>query len=653
MNGPTALAATLALALAMVAPHPSVATGESAPSDSCKIASGGIGSGGNNVTCNFGLSPEQLKQLTEAAVRGATDPLVHQITDVSKTLGVTEDAAKTLLKIVGEDSNIPDDKLATALSKVATDYQRLQQQLAALKPDNPTAKSLVEQAKLEIDSGHFDRAHELLRQATQVQIAAAQQARQLREQAQAAEDAQMLGAARSTAAEGDVAMTERRYEEAARLFDQATDYVPSGHASERGKYLLREGNALYQQGDERGDNVALEGSAAVCKRAMEQYPRANEPLDWAAMQVNLGDALELLGEREAGTGHLDQAVAAYRAALEELTRARVPLAWAVTQMDLGNALEALGEREAGTEHLDQAVTAYRAALEVQARERVPLAWAATQDNLASALEALGEREGGTARLTEAVAAYRAALEERTRERVPLDWAATQDNLGMALEALGERENGTEHLNQAVTAFRAALEERTRERVPLEWGATQDNLASALEALGERENGTEHLNQAVAAYRAALEERTRDRVPLDWAATQDNLGMALEALGERETGTARLVQAVAAYDAALEERTRDRVPLDWATTLGNQGEALMYIADRTHDAAMAERAVGQIKTAYEAERAGGDRVLAADFEERLPEAQAILDRLRGARAAGTSPSSQAHAKQPGAASGKLH
>jgi hypothetical protein len=37
---------------------------------------------------------------------------------------------------------------------------------------------------------------------------------------------QMLGAASSTAAEGDMAMTERRYTEAAELFGQAANYVP-------------------------------------------------------------------------------------------------------------------------------------------------------------------------------------------------------------------------------------------------------------------------------------------------------------------------------------------------------------------------------------------------------------------------------------------
>src|SRR5260370_11861263 len=266
----------------------------------CSIATSGRASN-NTVTCNFGLTPEQLKQATEAAVKGATGPLIDRIVDISKTLGVTEDAAKTVLKIVGEDPNIPDDKLAEALSKVAGDYKRLQAQAAALNPENPTARALVEQAKPEIDAGRFDRARELLHQATQAQIAAGQEARKLKEQAQAAEDAQMLGAARSTAAEGDVALTERRYREAADLFAQAADYVPCGHATERGWYLLRQADALYRQGDQRGDNAALRSSIEVYGHTLAEYPRSQAPLDWATTQSNLGNALSMLGERGGGT----------------------------------------------------------------------------------------------------------------------------------------------------------------------------------------------------------------------------------------------------------------------------------------------------------------------------------------------------------------
>jgi tetratricopeptide (TPR) repeat protein len=346
------------------------------------------------------------------------------------------------------------------------------------------------------------------------------------------------------------------------------------------------------------------------------------------VQFSLAVALKLEGEQSGKTEPLNESVELYRKVLMASPRERVPLDWALTQNNLGDALETLGEWESGTARLEEAVSAYRAAVQERTRERVPLDWAQTQTNLGNALEELGERESGTEKLKEAVTAYRAALEERTRERVPLDWAETQTDLAIALKVLGERENGTEKLEQAVAAYRAALEEQTRERVPLDWALTQNNLGNALRRLGERESGTARLEEAVQAYRAALEERTRERVPLRWAATQANLGNAFLALGERENGTARLEKAVDAYKEALEEDTRERVPLAWGEDLGNQGVALMIIAQRTNDASVAERAVEQIKTAYETEHAGGQVPWAAFYEQQLPKAQAVRDRLKG-------------------------
>jgi tetratricopeptide (TPR) repeat protein len=194
------------------------------------------------VVADYG-KPEQLKQVTEAAVKGATGPQVDRITEISKTLGVTEDAAKTLLKIVGEDPSIPDDKLAEALTKVAGDYKRLQAQVAALNPDNPTAQALVDEAKPEIDAGHFERAHA------------------------------------------------------------------------RAEYLLDQADALYRQGDERGDNAALRGSIEAYQAALEECTRERVSLGRAMIQNNLGNALQALGERESRMARLEEAVAAYRAAL--------------------------------------------------------------------------------------------------------------------------------------------------------------------------------------------------------------------------------------------------------------------------------------------------------------------------------------------------
>ena len=139
-----------------------------------------------------------------------------------------------------------------------------------------------------------------------------------------------------------------------------------------GIWLFDKASEFYHRGDQKGENGALLVAISTYREALEETTRARVPLDWAATQNNLGNALLRLGERESGTARLEEAVAAYRAALEEWTRARVPLDWAMTQMNLGNALRTLGERESGTARLDEAVAAYRAALEeARTRTHVP------------------------------------------------------------------------------------------------------------------------------------------------------------------------------------------------------------------------------------------------------------------------------------------
>ena len=158
--------------------------------------------------------------------------LVEQIKEISGKFDITEHAALTLLRILGEDATIADDKLANALVKVAQDYKRLKAQVAALSPDNPATRSLVEQAKPEIDAVRRACSRAVApsdRSATCCGAGGAQ----AQGEAQAAEDAQMLGAASSTAAEGNVTLTERDYQQAAELFARAASYIPSGHPIDR------------------------------------------------------------------------------------------------------------------------------------------------------------------------------------------------------------------------------------------------------------------------------------------------------------------------------------------------------------------------------------------------------------------------------------
>jgi hypothetical protein len=248
-----------------------------------------------------------LREVTKAAVEGATEPLIGRIEDIGKRLGITEDAAKTLLRIVGEQQDIPDERLPEVLTKVANDYNRLQAQVTALNPDNPAARDLVERAKSEIAAGHFDAAHQYLTQAREAQIAAARQASKVADQAQAARDSQLLGAAASAATEGDLAMTELHSAQAADLFKQASQLVPAGHPREKVDYLAHQAVALDREGEERGNNTALKQSIETWHFVLQYRTRDRMPLEWAATQNDLGTAFRVLGERESGTAHLEEA----------------------------------------------------------------------------------------------------------------------------------------------------------------------------------------------------------------------------------------------------------------------------------------------------------------------------------------------------------
>jgi pantothenate kinase type III len=542
------------------------------------------------------LTPEQLRALLQNPGQS------EKIEQLSLSLGENRYAIRLAIRSLGEaESQIPDEMLAQKLVESVKAFEHQLSIMAILSSDDSEIQDKYKRARLALESDNPAAADASLAAAAELGKARARTSAELKAKAREVEERGLKEAAEATAQRGQLAMARLAYLDAAVYFAEAADLLAGSLASQSLEYRQQQASALYQYGDEQGDNVVLEQAIETYKSLLQRCTRDLTPLDWARTQTNLGNTLRKLGERESGTDRLLEAVAAHRAALEEYRRERVPLLWATTQTNLGNALRKLGERESGTDRLLEAVTAYRAALEERRRERVPLDWAMTQNNLGVALETLGERESGTDRLVEAVAAYRAALEERRRERVPLDWAMTQNNLGVALETLGERESGTDRLLEAVTAYRAALEERRRERVPLDWAATQNNLGTALQTLGERESGTDRLVEAVAAYRAALEEHRRERVPLDWAMTQSNLGVALKTLGERESGSERLVEAVAAYRAALEEYRHERVPLLWATTQNNLGNALVKLGERESGTDRLLEAVTAYRAALEERR----------------------------------------------------
>ena len=292
----------------------------------------------------YGLTPEQVQDLTKAAVAGAVGPLTDRIVDLSSTLGVTQGAAVTMLRIIGQQ-DVPLEKLPQKLAEVAEQYKSAMERLASLDPQDPMTRDLIGRAAAAIKAGHLDDADQLVSQAEQAEIAAAHQAQQLAQQALAAADQRLLRAAHDRGVRGDIAMTGLHYLAAAQDFQAAVDLVPAGHPDEKGQLLSDEADALYRQGDERGDNAALLNSIATYRLALQEDKRDRVPRQWAWTQNGLGNALWALGRRESGTARLEEAVAVYRAALEELTRERAPPDWAMIQ--LKSWLRAYDARGAG------------------------------------------------------------------------------------------------------------------------------------------------------------------------------------------------------------------------------------------------------------------------------------------------------------------
>jgi tetratricopeptide (TPR) repeat protein len=538
-----------------------------------KADTGSIAIGGSvtGSTVIIGIPQEKVDELVRDAKRPLEELTAQQrdnIVLLKEKLDLNERQLRAALSVLGEN-DIPPERLAAKLVEIAERFRDLQATALAQPGDSPTIISLKAEAQKAVEAGELAKADALLADVE------TEQRRAL--------DRLAVNAAETSARRGDIALTRLRYAEAAAHFANAAAVVAaeSAHEDNRIGYLTREARALYQQGDEFGDNAALLSAIERYKGLLKLRPRERVPLDWAS-----------------------------------------------TQNDLGVVLGTLGWRESETTKLEEAVTAFREALRERTRERAPLDWAMTQTNLGIALLTLSERESGTAKLEAAITAFREALKEQTRERAPTGRARTRDSLGSALVTLGQRESGTARFEEAVAAFRDALKETVRERAPLSWAMTQNNLGNALSHLGERESGTARLEEAVAAFRDALKEQSQERVPLDWAMTQNNLGDALRRLGERDSGTTKLEQAVASYREALKERRRERVPLDWAESFGSEGVVLMLLAERRGDAAMAETGLSQINTAFETMRDGGHAPGAAYYEQQLPRARALVARLRG-------------------------
>ena len=365
--------------------------------DSGSIAIGGPVTGSTVI---IGIPQEKVDELVREGKRPLEELTTQQRENIAllkDKLDLNERQVRAALNIVGEN-DIPPERLAAKLVEIAESFKALQATALAQPGDDPKIATLKSDAQKAIEAGELAKADALLADVE------TEQRRAL--------DRFAVNAAETSAQRGEIALTRLRYAEAAKHFANAAAVFPPGSTNEdkRINYLRKEASALYQQGDELGDNGALLSAIHQYKRLVELAPRERVPLRWAMTQNNLGNALSSLGERESGTAKLQEAVAAYQEALKESTRERAPLQWATIQNNVGIALSRLGERESGTAKLEEAVVAYREALKEYTRERVPLDWAMSLGNQGVAVMLLAERRRDAAMAKTALSQINTAFE---------------------------------------------------------------------------------------------------------------------------------------------------------------------------------------------------------------------------------------------------
>src|SRR5262245_21101121 len=258
--------------------------------------------GDGNSSPTIGIPHEKMEELVRGAKLSRERLITQQPESVAllrKQLELNEGQVLAALDIIAEN-DIPLELLVIKLIEIAERFKSLQRAPSALlSSDDPKADTLEAQARKAIGAGELAQADAFFARAEN-------------------EQSDVLDRAGTLAKRGEIALARLRYVEAATHFAKAASIFPpaSTHEGKRIGYITRQATALYQQGEEFGDNGALRLAIEIYKRVIDLSPRESVTLQWAAIHNNLGNALRVLGGRENGTAKLEEGIAAYREALK-------------------------------------------------------------------------------------------------------------------------------------------------------------------------------------------------------------------------------------------------------------------------------------------------------------------------------------------------
>lgn len=206
------------------------------------------------------------------------------------------------------------------------------------------------------------------------------------------------------------------------------------------------------------DAGLVEHGVLEAKAALSGLDAAYEPLSHARAAAAYGVALTTLADVSGEVEPAADGVDALTAAAESASRDHSPMDWAAIQTQLGHALVTLGEATDSPRAFEQAVTCFERAATVLKDQSALTLRARVAGGRAQALGRQAELTGDLAVLDVAVHALKTELCAMRPAHDPVAWAVAQLNLARLYEVRVEitgRDNGG--LTAASTALAAAFD----------------------------------------------------------------------------------------------------------------------------------------------------------------------------------------------------
>jgi len=266
--------------------------------------------------------------------------------------------------------------------------------------------------------------------------------------------------ARTAVAEGDAGEVARAM---ADFEAPLAALAASGRVSGAAKLALSEqrtirADLLTLAGARLQDTGLIEHGVIEARAALDGLDPAYEPLSYARASAAYGVAMATLAEVAGEVEPAADGVDALAAAVEHASRDHSPMDWAAIQTQLGHALITLGEATDSPRAFEQSVTCFeRAATALKDQSALTLR-ARVAGGRAHALGRQAELTGDIAVLDAAVAALKTELCGQRPSADPVAWAVIQLNLARLYEVRVEitgRDNGS--IAAAATALASAFD----------------------------------------------------------------------------------------------------------------------------------------------------------------------------------------------------